>query len=147
MRSVGHVSVADRDLAGFMGWAVVAALAVYATVSWQAALVTTTVLMADRIVARRHHLMATAAVAALALIPVAWFTGSSLPLSPPVSRVADNLFVHHLAGVAIWLLFLTVWVEQRSTGPSAGSPSRPHRIHSDPSVREDQGNQRESHEV
>ncbi|MDO5501541.1 MAG: hypothetical protein Q4G67_00065 [Actinomycetia bacterium] len=47
----------------------------------------------------------------MAMTPLMWFAGSSLPLSPSVPRIQDNLPVHTVAGIAVWLLFVAALVD------------------------------------
>ena len=91
-----------------------AAGAVWVTGGWVAALVALLLLIGERVLRPGGRVLATAAVVLLVAVPVAWFLGSSLPLFPPSSRLNDNLFAHHLGGLAVWTLFLAACVEVRS---------------------------------
>lgn len=93
-----------------LAW-LVAALAVWATVGSVPAIVALLLIVGERVVRPDGHVLATAAVVLLALVPVAWFLGSSLPLFPPSLRLNDNLVAHQLGGLAIWTLFLAACVE------------------------------------
>ena len=88
--------------------------AVWVTVGWLPALVTLVLIVGEQLIMPNRHVLSTAAVAFLVLVPIAWFLGSSLPLSPPSLRLNDNLVAHQLGGLAIWTLFLAACVEVRN---------------------------------
>lgn len=90
-----------------------AALGVWATVGWVPAFVALALLVADRVLRPDDHVLATAALALLAAVPVLWFVGSSLPLWPPSTRLDDNVLAHQVGGLAVWTLFLAACVEVR----------------------------------
>lgn len=92
---------------------VVATAAVWFTVGWLPAVVALLLIVGERLVRPHDHILATAAVVFLVLVPIAWFLGSSLPLFPPSLRLNDNLIAHQLGGLAIWTLFLAACVEVR----------------------------------
>lgn len=82
---------------------VTAAALVAITVGWPAAAVAALAVAVDRRWPQRR-VLAWSAVAALAVLPAAWWWGSSLPLSPPAARLQDNALAHELAGLGVWLL-------------------------------------------
>jgi len=82
--------------------------AVWWTVGPVAAGLVLAVLVLDWVILPGRQVLGSAAVLAMVLVPIAWFSGSGLPLYPAVPRAQANLLVHHLAGGATWLLFLTV---------------------------------------
>lgn len=96
-----------------LAW-LVAAVAVWSTVGWVPAIVALFLIVGERVWRPDAHVLATAAVVLLALVPVAWFLGSSLPLFPPSLRLNDNLVAHQTGGLAIWTLFFAACVEVRS---------------------------------
>lgn len=90
---------------------VLASAAVWFTVGWLPAIVTLLLLIGERMLRPDDHVLATAAVVLLVLVPITWFLGSSLPLFPPSLRLNDNLVAHQVGGLAIWTLFLAACVE------------------------------------
>lgn len=68
-------------------------------------------------VGRRSRALLTAAAVLLAAVVPVWFLGSSLPLSAAATRVQDNVLVHGLAGVAVWLLSVAVVRDVTATMP------------------------------
>jgi hypothetical protein len=78
------------------------------------ALVALALLLIERLVRPKSHVLSTVAVLLLVAVPIAWFLGSSLPLFPPASRLNDNVVAHHLGGLAVWVLFLAACVEVRT---------------------------------
>jgi len=96
-------------------WAValLSALVVGLTVGMVPGVIAGALVLVDQILLPGRSLLATSAVVALGLVPILWFVGSELPLSPPAVRVQDNVAAHHAAGLAIWLMFLTVAFEVR----------------------------------
>lgn len=84
--------------------------AVWATVGLSPALAVVALLVA-RAAAPGRRVMSTAAVALMALVPLAWFAGSTLPLWPPVTRLSDNVVSHQLGGLAVWVVFLAACLE------------------------------------
>lgn len=94
----------------FVLWAVALA-AVWATVDWAPALVVLGLLVGDRLLRPDEHVLATAAVVLIVAVPVVWFLGSTLPLSPPSARLNDNVLAHQVGGLAVWTLFLAACAE------------------------------------
>lgn len=92
---------------------IVASVAVWVTVGWLPAIVTLLLIVGERLLRPDDHVLASAAVVFLVLVPIAWFLGSSLPLFPPSLRLSDNLVAHQVGGLAIWTLFLAACVEVR----------------------------------
>ena len=68
-------------------------------------------------VGRRSRSLLTASAVLLAAVVPMWFLGSSLPLSAAATRVQDNVLVHGLAGVAVWLLSVAVVRDVAATTP------------------------------
>lgn len=91
--------------------AVIAAPSVWWTVGPLAAGLVLVVLVLDWVVLPGRGILGSAAVVAMVLLPIAWSAGSGLPLYPAVPRAQANLLAHHLGGVAIWLVFLSVLVD------------------------------------
>lgn len=91
--------------------AVVTAPAVWWTVGPIAAGLVLAVLVLDWAVLPGRRILGSAAVMAMVLLPIAWSAGSGLPLYPAVPRAQENLLAHHVGGVAIWLVFLSVLVD------------------------------------
>lgn len=82
-------------------------VALWLTVGLVTGIIAGILVVLDRLVLPGRHVLATSAVVALALIPILWFVGSELPLSPPALRIQDNAVAHHIGGLAVWLLFLS----------------------------------------
>ena len=68
---------------------------------------------------RQPRLLSLAAFAAMVLVPLTWFAGSGLPLSPPAPRIQDNTLAHHVGGLAVWLMFVAVVLDENRWGPDA----------------------------
>lgn len=97
---------ARRQGAPYAVASALAALGVAVTVGVPVALVVLALLAMNRVVGPQRRLLSTAAVVVLAVVPIAWFAGSSLPLSPPAPRIQDNELAHQVGGLGVWLLFL-----------------------------------------
>lgn len=93
--------------------AVVTIAALSLTVGVVTGVIAGVLLALDRLVLPDRHVLATGAVVALVLVPVFWFLGSDLPLTPPAPRIQSNTLAHHVGGLAVWLLFLSVMMEFR----------------------------------
>ncbi|WP_427383067.1 hypothetical protein [Janibacter sp. G56] len=94
--------------------AALAVVAVWATVGPAPAVLMGGLLLAHWWAGPKRRLLSTAAVVLVISLPVLWFLGSSVPLTPPATRISDNLVAHQAGGLAIWTLFLAAWVEVRS---------------------------------
>lgn len=92
-----------------------AALAVWLTVGLVASVAAGVLVALQRLGPQERRIVATAAVIAMMLLPVAWFAGSVLPLFPPATRIQENSLAHQLGGLAMWLLFLAVVLDPRAT--------------------------------
>lgn len=93
---------------------------VWASVGAGAALVAA-MLAALELVWPGRRILATAALIALILVPLVWFAGSDLPLSPPAPRIQDNALAHHVGGLAVWLMFLAALLERDEGIPRPGT--------------------------
>ena len=93
-------------------WLGAAGAAIYFTVGTVPAVLAMGILLADRYVFPDRRLVASAAVGVLVVLPFVWFLGSSLPLMPPAPRIRDNAWAHQLGGLAVWLLFISPWVDR-----------------------------------
>lgn len=88
---------------------------VWVTVGPLAAAVVAGLLVIHRLLLPGRRVLATAALIGFVLIPVVWFVGSGLPLSPPAPRIQDNVLAHQVGGLAVWFLFIAVMDETRAS--------------------------------
>lgn len=79
------------------------------------------VLGAVSLLRRTPRLLAVAALAATVLVPIMWFAGSDLPLSTPAPRIQDNALAHQVGGLAVWLMFLAVVLDENRSTRYAGA--------------------------
>lgn len=102
----------------------VIAAAVWFTVGPLSAVAAPLIVAVDRRISAERRLLATSAVVALTLVPVLWFVGTGLPLTPPAARIQDNVLAHEVGGLAVWLLFLAVLLDRgdRPTPSSFPTP-------------------------
>ena len=84
---------------------------VWLTVGPWAAAGALVLLVADWVLTPAHKVLASAAVALFAAIPLVWLLGSTLPLASPVPRIQDNPAAHQLGGLAVWTLAFAAAVD------------------------------------